>query len=202
LNLYPSIFKEIAYPVKVGIDIDGVVVDGISVMRHRLKEYIGCAPFDELPRTFYFNPPGVEESVLLDSINRMLIDYDHEIMPYDGAIDALHQIARITGDHPFFVTSREGQDLRSITAKWLLRHLSIPFRIVHRVRKAELLRELEFDVLIEDRLKTVNEIDFLQCILINRPWNEGRAIGSHVVRVKDLGEAAKVLKDMELSKVA
>ena len=56
-----------------------------------------------------------------------------------------------------------------------------------------------FHTIIEDRLKTANEVNFDngKTFLINREWNKGRKSKDHVIRVNDLLEAVKQCTNTE-----
>lgn len=91
-----------------------------------------------------------------------------------------------------FITARR-LSLIDSTKKWLQYHFPKLEYQLYQARskdKAELIESLGLDGIVEDRLRTANQVAErgLLCYLINRPWNVDRWTHSNVIRLNSLRE--------------
>ena len=108
--------------------------------------------------------------------------------PYEDAINFIPEISRHLG-HITFITARK-EEYVDITLKWLQTHFKISFSLIHKPssEKVPFLIQENFDVFVEDRLKTANTsaMSGLRTYLVNRVWNLHRYTDKNVVRVNSL----------------
>jgi len=181
----------------IAIDIDGVVANSEPHLVMGLEKFTGQI-FDPLsPRTYDFRD-GFDKLSLRDCL--LVIDYT--LMRYNDQIPVYNYDRTYLGlaklQHEYggihFITARDGILYRD-TYKWLKKKFgNLKFQlhtVGHTANKELWMFKHDLNVLIEDRLKTVNDLQNPEnkAYLINRPWNEGRDVNGNVIRVRDLLDA-------------
>ncbi|MDP1695626.1 MAG: hypothetical protein Q8L29_01780 [archaeon] len=187
--------------MRVGVDLDGVVVDffGEIVKFYNMK-YRRNLKVEGL-RGYNIWEYGIgrnreEAFSLMDEF------YDSEFFSsiplLIGAENVLKGFSKNEG---FDVITSRPEKLRGKTEKFLMRHFDKNFRLVFSgefnaglKKKSELCRELGLDVFVEDCLDYA--IDCARTcervFLMNQPWNQGRLPGN-VARVNDWYEISEIL---------
>lgn len=172
--------------MKVAMDIDGVVANIVPLMQKEAAK-VGVA------LTFNRYHPiigGISDSrLLIDRIvTEILTNQMEQIQPYEDAINFIPEISKYLG-YITFITARKEEYLDP-TLKWLQDHFHVSFGLVHKPSKEKMhfLIQENFDVFVEDRLRTVNASVTLglRTYLINRVWNLSRYTHKDVIRVNSL----------------
>ena len=187
----------------IAIDIDGVIANTEPWLRKEIEERAGIELEFENPRTFRFGI-NIEDSDCNEYINDALIKYKDDIHVHDMVRTnyALRMLDYKYGI-VYFITARPNGDVAKATNYWIKKKFPWlnfeSFFLGECADKKEWMRERGFHTIIEDRLKTANEVCFDDgnTFLINRAWNKGRKTESHVIRVNDLLEAVDICTNTE-----
>lgn len=215
--------------MRIAIDIDGVLnyiadfqlrygipwfrARGIEVVNPNgfdIKDIFGCS--DELRREFWKSttPDGIliKDALIFDMARNT------KMRP---TFKELLKLLRDDGDHPYIVTERYGTDKKGIMGSYN-RHLvyqwlksfgiDLPKEDIVFVpegkTKADVYREMDIDVCLEDNPKNISAIDSidgLYAVVFNAPYNEG--IEGEKIRRVDLPiDAYKYIREFENIKKA
>ena len=179
------------------IDIDGVIADSEPILVKGLEDYTKQKFHPANPRKYDFRD-GFDDLSLKDCLTvideTLLLNSDTiPVYNYDRTYLALAKIQAKYGSVTF-ITSRN-LILHQYTSDWIKKHFGDLnfelYTIGHGEDKEWWMYKHNLRILIEDRLKTVNElqnpINF--AYLVNRPWNEKRDTRMYVTRVYDLLDA-------------
>jgi uncharacterized HAD superfamily protein len=181
----------------IAVDIDGVIADSEPHLVRGLEKFTGQRFEPSSPRTYDFRDgfDGLKLKDCLLIIEHTLLRYSNQIpvYNYDRTYLALAKIQhKYGGIH--FITARDGI-LFHDTYRWLIKKFgSMKFKlhtVGHESDKELWMFKHDLNVIIEDRLKIVNDLQNPKnkAYLINRPWNLGRSIKGNVIRVDDLLDA-------------
>jgi len=177
------------------IDIDGVIANSEPVLVYQLENYMKQKFNPPFPRTYDFRDGflGLSLEDCLSNIDTALLNGVIPVYDYKRTYLALAKLQH-RYEKLWFVTTRN-ESLWNNTVHWLntiFGHINYNLEMVnHDGDKESVMLNYGLDIIVEDRLKTVNDIksSHIQAYLINRPWNVGREIKGHVIRVNDLLEA-------------
>jgi len=173
----------------LAFDIDGTLADVTTPLRqHMWRDWhvdiddIGISRhdfFEQICQPGYFEP-------FLDYFFSIIDQHWMGIEPYEGASE-IYKFSPV-----LFITARR-TDLIAATHDWLIYNFpKLKFTILQARSKdkVKLLHELQLDGIVEDRLRTANEVaeSGLVCYLLNRSWNLGRPIHHRVIRINSLKE--------------
>lgn len=187
--------------MKIAFDIDGVVAKSETAICDELLERTGH-DLRNLWTSFDFSVPGYTWPETYDIIQDGILKRTDEIEPHEGAVNAIHTLYEYyEKKRPItFVTARP-EMLEQVTHEWIKEHIGdIWYEVVFTEDKGKYLKDNKFNIIIEDRLKTANDLskDLTVIYLINRPWNEGREHAWNIIRVDSVGEAViKYIGGME-----
>lgn len=180
----------------IAIDIDGVIAESDPWLRKEIEERTGITLKFNSPRTYNFGT-NIKDSDCKDYIKDALIKYKDCIAVYDriNTIKALSKLQKKYGVI-HFVTARENGAVSESTHYWLKRNFGTGLcynlhSLGEHADKHLWMWKNDINIIIEDRLKTVNAIEPPHMVpyLINREWNIGRFTKDHVIRVNSLLEA-------------
>lgn len=184
----------------LAIDIDGVIANSEPFLVKSLEGFTGQKFNPPTPRTYDFRD-GFFDLGLDDCLECMFdsLYYNSSVIPvinFNRTYLALSIIQEKYGV-VYFVTSRDS-GLRTITCEWIKRHFGRINYELHFTGHLEGSKELwmfenDINIIVEDRLKTVNELKNHSnaAFLVNQPWNIDRRIKGHVIRVFDLLDAVE-----------
>lgn len=135
--------------------------------------------FEQIVQRGYFEP-------FLDYFFSILEHHWVGILPYPDA-ELIYNFQPV-----IFITARKPY-LLSATHSWIDHHFPTLDYIVYQARskdKIDMLLELGLDGIVEDRLRTANQVAErgLTCYLLNRSWNLGRYTHPNVIRINSLRE--------------
>lgn len=174
--------------MRIALDIDGVVGDTSTMMQEEAERRGYNMDFDQYTPSV----EGVDDvsKFINDIVDGILTNRIFEIEPYSDAIWFIPLISIDLGPITFITARKE--EFHSNTLVWLRHHFPISFSFVGRSssEKAEFLIENNYDVFVEDRLRTANSAAELglKTYLIDRPWNIGRETHKDVIRVEGLNQ--------------
>ena len=180
------------------IDIDGVIADSEPWLVKEIEYRSGTKLKFNKPRIYDFfdnNSIGIKDGI--QYINDALIKYKNDINVYNRirTIIALRTIELKEG-RVNFVTARANGDVAKATHWWLEKHFGGLVYNLHSLDyNADKFKWMYYNdayAIVEDRLKTVNEIpSCYKPYLVNREWNIERETKPHVKRVRDLLQAVE-----------
>lgn len=174
--------------MKIACDVDGVICKTIFLMEEEIIKCGYCVKFNR------YNPEidGVEnyDDFIHEIVDHIFTEHILEIKPYADALLFIPLIFKDLGSITFITARRK--EFHDDTLTWLRQHFPISFAFIGRSssEKGPFLIENNYDVLIEDRLRTANHATELglKTYLVNRPWNTGREAIKGVERINNLGE--------------
>jgi uncharacterized HAD superfamily protein len=145
--------------MKIGIDLDGVVVDLVSpLLEHHNDKHGTNFVYQDIVEHDFWNPLGLSR----EEGERRLIEFMQEtdfdvIKPQLGAIEA---VKKLSEDHELFVVTSRPELYTKKTFEWINHHLPNIFKkivftyqypaIKGIVRKEEICRDESIDIMIED----------------------------------------------------
>lgn len=175
-------------------DLDGVVFDSATPAHEIMMAELGI---DFMGRVNRFDTCLLlPDTMGKDEKTRYVLDMWNRAVPlakpYEGAVEALREYALATGRPLYFLTARVSS-MEEITRDMLSRLLfDIPWEITFRDcgDKCDHLRSRGFTTIVEDRLRTANEVAgrMGRAFLVDRPWNRGRDVAPGVVRIRGIGD--------------
>jgi len=187
--------------LKIGVDIDEVVVEFFRKYLALFNERFGKnLVFEDIKEFEMWNFTDVSKRdalQLVDDFNNS--DDFFELNLIDGVKDALAKLYENYEIH--FITSRPGSVSEKTNS--LLKNLfeDIDFNLIFSEgvhgkgkSKAQICKELEIIILVEDRRKTAFDCaeDGIKVFLLDKPWNQN-CEHKNIVRVKSWEEILKCL---------
>lgn len=176
-------------------DIDGVVANLDPFFLHDVCEHFGCA-LDEIDTSSHcIKIPSMEvpNEEIYKVVCNTVLKHGIDIPPCDGAVSFINEYYKKIGRPIVFITARNrSKEMLDCTKDWLNAYLSdIPYIVHHNEDKGTVIKNSNgvYTSIVEDRLKTANDLNFLQRVfLINRPWNMFRDTQPHVQRITSFEE--------------
>lgn len=178
----------------IAINIDGVIADSLSVLEEEIEIRSGKTIARTTPREFKI-AINVSDTDIMKYFDSAIINYSHFIPVYDKkrTTQALKLLQNSQGTIQFLTARSNNPSVIDATNDWIKSNFPDIDFTVHFVgyngNKYEWLKDNNFDSIVEDRLKTVNNMKTMTPYLVNRLWNIGRPSLNHVVRVNDLFDA-------------
>jgi uncharacterized HAD superfamily protein len=179
----------------IAVDIDGVIADSEPILVKCLEYFTGESFDPPSPRTYDFRD-GFENLSLrhcLMIIDNTLLTKHIPVYDFERTYLALAKIQQRYGK-VHFITSRSS-DLWEKTNEWIksnFGHINYELQMTDHLDNKEFwMFKYDLNIIIEDRLKIVNNIknSYNSAYLINRPWNIGRPINGNVIRVDNILDA-------------
>lgn len=167
--------------LRIGIDLDGVIFDYVTVLRRQF----GFTE-DEAPDPFkweIWECWGMSESRFWSEAHAA---YDRHLFfrgdAYPGAIEALRELDSL-GHTLHIVTARTHPVAQRDTLAWLVEN-NVPY---HSIDFASDKTTIPVDVFIEDNLQNAEAIvaTGMKAFLLDRPWNQGETEVPRVMTMTD-----------------
>lgn len=201
--------------MRLGFDLDGVVVNFQQGISDHLKEEFGIE-WEESDFTEFwiedtvFDPDNEKRNrKIQESCVRTMFEdmYQYKVPPYKDAVKAIKQLKK-GGNTIHFITARHTEH-RYETAKWL-RKYKIPFDSLnhvgsdrdegdHTVEKGMIGRALNLDFYIDDEERHLESMIRYKkrwrkgLVLLDKPWNSAYIDGSKFIRLKNWKEVLRHL---------
>ena len=184
----------------IGLDIDGVIIDYVSVILPLLSEI--C------------NRPIIYDDITHPALTRILEDIDEETSeqiweqilgtdllqtspPVKGAVEGVAALSR----HEIWLITGRPESLRGLTISWLDKNAIKYDRIVFESAKEAGFSspEKECDLFVEDQLeitRTFAEAG-INTLLYNQPWNYAPSLPENCRRVYNWNEITEIISRLE-----
>jgi len=193
--------------MKIGIDLDGVVVDIMTpILKYYNEKYDVSFTYSDLFSHDLWNVFSITRE---ESTSRVLeimdgLEFD-EIEARDGAIETLRKLSE--NNELVVVTSRP-VSFEEKTTKWIGKYLPGVFSGVFftnqyskdskdkQTTKSAICRAEGVEILLEDHDFQVNDCSEVckKIIVFDQPWNLGRALPENAVRVKNWDDVLRLVK--------
>lgn len=138
--------------MRIGIDIDGVIIDSINYVAKELTQYLGRE----------VKPDEVAHNLgKIDNINNIFEEKGEEFLcsldPMELAVDSINSIAQ---EHDVYIISARFHNHYDITVKWLNRHGIKVNKIIFTQGKSKsnICKKKRIDVFVEDSVKNATEL--------------------------------------------
>jgi uncharacterized HAD superfamily protein len=182
--------------IKIGIDIDGVIVDLVSSMLPLLSKYCGRSVCYSDIRCFDIGKALKIEDKMEDIWTE--VDNGNILRvapPIKGAIIGLSELS----EHDIWLVTSRPKSSRSDTELWL-RENRVEFdklKFVDTGDKVPVVRAL--DVFLEDSLETACAVAEagIDSLLFDQPWNQCSKLPRRCERVKDWKDVGMYIKMLE-----
>lgn len=182
--------------IKTAFDLDGVLADTTYSIYKKCIQLYGIDIRKTDNRTHHIKVKGVSNDEISKVINECVGKDWESLQLCPGVYDALHLFYSYYYEPITIVTARNKNHayVKEGTYSWLKKHFpDITFKVCFTPGRLKLnyLKEYDFKVFVEDRLKTANHIstELKRVYLINKSYNINRETNSNVRRVDSFKEA-------------
>ncbi|MBO8168137.1 MAG: hypothetical protein H0Z35_02990 [Thermoanaerobacteraceae bacterium] len=184
--------------MRIGVDIDGVINDILSICVDRLNTFFGAnLTTDDITDYEFAQSYNVSREKIVEFFIKEENNILREVQPQQEAAAVL---GRLTARHEVILITARTAAQRLITEEWLKEHHISYDRLVtvgSNDKREACLRE-GIDILIEDRLENALMINSLgiPVLLMDAPYNQGE-LPDGIVRVTGWQDiAAKLQSDI------
>lgn len=175
--------------MKIGVDIDGVIADSLSVWVNELNRYFAQDKKREDMIYYQFekiyNVTWEEMDSFFRANQELLLT---NLAPVEQAADI---ITRLNDKHEVLIITARPEQYRTITESWLLNQRIIYHNLVMTDfnDKSLYCKSLQVDIFIEDSLENALSIyqQGIPVILFDAPYNQG-SLPKGVIRTKNWQE--------------
>jgi len=184
---------------KLGVDLDGVIVDTDPVFRKYIKKVTGLSfTRDMITSYFYENCLPITKKDVDNAYELMRKDLVWKNIPL--LKDAKRVLTALANVFEIFIITARPEDSKEQTDEFLKEH-GLPVKEIYFVdetqRKLEIIKELSFGVsaFIEDRLDFASEIARagIDTYLLDYPWNRTDEKIPNLYRVKNWEQIGNIL---------
>jgi 5'(3')-deoxyribonucleotidase len=193
--------------LSIGIDMDGVICNFIDKFLPIVKSELGLTLQEEDFNTCHthdviyplLDPKQQEEFKDSHKLYNLLCPpgFFKTLEPYDGAIEAVHNIAKYN-KYVCIVTKPLEWDKCPGEKKWwidkYLGDLKLP---VFFTNKMENKTWIHTDVIIDDDVRVIKSLSYSTGLVVKRPWNKSYIDTEGCFYINELSEAPATLRDIE-----
>jgi uncharacterized HAD superfamily protein len=181
--------------MKLGFDLDDVVVDTAGTIRRYLKkvydlDYSGFINYDFIENKFHLDE-DINKKIILDLINKASNNvFISKVKPSKEAVDCLRKLKK-SGHSIHYITARKIGD--EYETALFLRRYHIPFDSIHNVghgnEKGALGRVLNLDFFLDDLESNLESMFKYKkrwrkgLALFTQPWNANTIDASRFTRL-------------------
>lgn len=199
------------YPLRIGIDVDGVLADFNRPYVDVLCERAGQPRYEYDP-TRYPNRWAYEDDIVPPAVTKQFWkdqrNWNNATIEVEGFWSSLPTLAshedrcairRMAWEHDLFFISNRPLHLRDVTEEWIQENICLMHPLVmHSRAKGAMAVGLDLHAMIDDKPKNLHEI-MSACgtscvpILLDQPWNKEEQ-SPYIIRVGSLREAFEVVE--------
>jgi uncharacterized HAD superfamily protein len=194
-------------PMKIGVDMDGVLVGLIEgLIDYHNKTRGTDFSKEDLKTNAIEDKTGFTFDEAIDFIREFLRSEDGEqLCPIDGATSTLSFLKDTHGHELFLITARS-EHVGDATRSWVNKHLPGLFSEIHLLglpdkseeapkTKGSLAEDMGIRFFIEDSLSNARNIAShgVLVFLLDRPWNQDTNLPPLITRVKNWYEIKEKL---------
>ena len=183
--------------LRIGIDIDGVIVDSVTASLPLLSEICGRPVSRQEIYSFdlgeILNIDEKEEAYFWEQF--ISTDLSRSAPPIKGAIAGLSQL----DSHDVWLVTGRPMSMTNLTVSWLQENKVKYDHIVFDRRGNKHTVGLEFDIFVEDIVEeacVIAEAGILT-LLLDQPWNQTSTLSQNCIRVYDWNAIVKQIKEYE-----
>ena len=179
--------------MRIGIDLDGVVIDTIKLMAEELSKHLGIQ-ITTTDIIFHFNNFRKDAE---DFIAKNLDYFYNSLDPIKGAVETINYLNK---HHKVSIITARKIHAFDITEKWLIKN-SINYSnlcLTNGSSKVKFCKQLGIDIIIEDSSPNALEISSsgIPVILITTEYNSNLK-GNMITHCKDWKEIRNAIKTFE-----
>ncbi|MCX6748278.1 MAG: HAD hydrolase-like protein [Candidatus Pacearchaeota archaeon] len=193
--------------MKIAVDLDDTLADSVTSFidfyNQKYKPTLKYEDFTAYTLNEINGMPKEEENKILEEFDNS--EYYDKIKPLKEAIEAIKELSK---KHEIIVVTSRPEKFEKRTRIWINKYLpeikNILFvrKVYHEIpkTKAEVCREINAEVLIDDNLTHAHdcEKEGIRSILIDYPWNRDNMPNSKLIhRVKSWAEIIKIINEIE-----
>ena len=168
--------------MKIGVDIDGVIADFVTMFRKLVKKRYGVSLSEsDIYAHDLFLVLGVQEQEAKKLIRETLLT-KLKLVP-----NAKKSLAHLSKYHKIFIITARPKDLLEQTTRWLKSNGISYHGIVQQDEGEKHESNLKLDVVIEDNLtEAIKWIGKAKKVLLfDHPWNKSLNVRNLITRVRD-----------------
>jgi uncharacterized HAD superfamily protein len=186
---------------RIGLDLDGVLCNFTKAFIAKANElYPNSVSWDWVPQSWNHEESGLSA----EQISRLWyeIKRDHDfwmcIEPLPGAAELDHHIHQVMKKADiYFITAREGVNVRAQTDKWLTMYIPNAPAAHHLIlvdsayHKIEMMHAMDIKALLDDKgafVAVAKDLPQANVWLMRRPWNEHERRSYHLRSVESVTE--------------
>ena len=185
--------------LKIGMDIDGVIVDYASAMLPLLSEVCNRPiSYQDLCCRDLGEALNIDEKIVAYVWDQVLCsDLLRHAPPIKGAIAALSTLSR----HEIWLVTGRPTSMQSLTVSWLneknIKYDGIVFESGKSAGTLSL--ERDFDMFVEDQLEVACLIaeTGVFTLLLDQPWNQAPTLPNHCQRVPGWNSIILLINKLE-----
>ncbi len=196
--------------MKIAIDIDDVLMEfSKGFLIHGNKKFGKNIDFEGLFEYSLMQVLGIsrkEELILLDEFYETKEFY--ETSPFEGAQNALNFLSK---NNEIYIITARSLKIKSKTDDFFSKHFpNLNYKIFHSgdfskeqgKTKAELCKELQIDILVEDNKSFCESCakTGVNVFLVDKPWNQNHKKHEKISRCKDWQEIFEKIQKIKLQK--
>ena len=183
--------------MRIGLDLDGVVVDIIAPILPHLTDIVGRPVTTEDLTCFDLRECLNLNEAQMKRLRRLILwgELYSQAPPIDGAIEG---IQRLANHEIWFVTARP-ENTRQHTVEWLERYELPSSPLVLTEHGKKIVGDMGFDLFVDDDVGTALGLAELgvSVLLFDHPWNQHPALPPNCHRVRGWPEVVSYVDGRE-----
>ncbi|MFH1801834.1 MAG: hypothetical protein ABH864_00095 [archaeon] len=194
--------------MKIGIDLDGVVVDLVTPLLNYYNKKNGTSfVYRQINHHDFWVLLGLSRQDGVQSVDEFMEDTSFDVVkPQEGAIEAIKELGE---EHELVVVTSRPELYVEKTLEWIDHYLSGVFdravftheypAVAGVVRKGEICKAEKVDVMVEDF-----DRNLLGCakfckkvLLFDQPWNQKSQLPENGIRIKSWDDVLKQVNEIQ-----
>ena len=196
--------------MKIGVDLDGVVVDIMTpILKHYNEKYETSFSCKDLFSHELWEVFGLAKEESLKRVLEIMgnLNFD-EVRALTGSIDTLKKLSK---DHNLVVVTSRPNFFEENTLKWIDKYLPGAFEKVlftnqysmdgedKQTTKSEICKAEGVEILLEDHDFQVNDCSPVcsKILVFDQPWNQSSKLPENAVRVKNWDDVLREVNEIQ-----